>query len=179
MKFLLLFFSLQGCATSSAPLYVNKHTVPCSMPHAAPVVDPALLPFVKEFFFEARKRGATCFRTSSIEFRTQEQIQQDIKEPIGRTLGYCTESGLIALNKDAWDTNGALMNKAVLFHELGHCTLHLDHATENSTNIMTPFMLDEESLAENWALLMDKLFSNNLNLHGERSDVFFYRHTVQ
>jgi hypothetical protein len=179
MKLLFTLILMSGCATAAAPTYVNRHTVPCSIPRAAPDVDPALLPFVKEFFFEARKQGATCFRTSRIEFRTQEQINQDIKEPIGRTLGYCTESGLIALNKDAWDTNGLLMNKAVLFHELGHCTLHLDHATENSTNIMTAFMLDEETLAENWALLMDKLFSNNLGLHGDHSDVFFNRHTVQ
>ena len=44
--------------------------------------------------------------------------------------------------------------RALLYHELGHCVLGLDHTTQESKTMMSPTMHDDMYYEENWDILV-------------------------
>lgn len=51
--------------------------------------------------------------------------------------------------------------KLVIFHELGHCILKLDHTPENSLQIMQPTVInDEYYLKQHWKALVETLMTS-------------------
>lgn len=178
IKLLILGSLIAACSTVATCNYLVDKPVECTRTAGYMRVDPKVAGLVDEFMFLARQNGAECFWAQSISFDTSDNIQIAMGSPKKYILGYCSGFGNIVLNQEAWDQNSPIVNKALLFHEMGHCTFHLQHAAENSVNIMTPYILSEEVLTENWDLLMHKLFTKFLDQKGE-VHVFFNRHSVQ
>jgi hypothetical protein len=177
MRFLVIGFLLTACSTLQEPTPTAKAHRPvrtnCTKQDALKSWDPLLDTFIEDFFQDARHFGSTCFRARSVQFGTQESMP---KAEDGVIIGYCTDRGEIVLSEQVWKQYGLLFNKALLYHELGHCILQLDHAPEGTLNLMAPRMLVDYELAEHWAELKLKLFTGSLSLNEGDSDVVFDRH---
>ena len=139
-------------------------------------VQPELRPYVEEFKKEALSRGFEI---------PKERFYLDIKETNGMNrgnIGVCSFNRTVLdfFSSDGWDgghgtvivrpksyfvrppfvTNPEvweLAYKTVIFHELGHCLLFLDHAEQEEKSIMRPY---EEIIYPNeWNGLVDELFN--------------------
>lgn len=52
----------------------------------------------------------------------------------------------------------SLSMKGLVFHELGHCLLGQDHASQSSLDMMAPYMLREDEYGIFWKILVQGLF---------------------
>jgi hypothetical protein len=50
-----------------------------------------------------------------------------------------------------------MLNKAIMFHELGHCVLGLSHVEQSDKEIMSPFMMSSSYYEKNWTSLVRNL----------------------
>ena len=180
MNFIKLMSSLilAGCSTmATTPRVQGAKKVACQKELSFRSWDPRAEVFLEQFFQGARDAGTECYRASTISFAPSQEVQKVSPRPDFYILGYCTSDGHIVLNQDAWERESLIKNKAVLFHELGHCVLLLDHAPEDSINLMAPSIPGPLFLSENWQEMLRKLYQKSLSLGGP-SDVFFNRHTM-
>lgn len=105
-----------------------------------PVVDTPLQAYFERFIVEAAVRGLdVTYATSQVDATIS-----DIAEP--NVIGQCswnqTHKHSITLDENYWSKANDLQREFVVFHELGHCVLGLDHvdnsdANGNCTSIMT------------------------------------------
>lgn len=86
-------------------------------------VDPELKPYVDEFDQETSARSYVNM-----------VFEENVTGKTGKTVaGVCRYSGnifipnTVAINKGYWDTIPVPMRKSLVWHELGHCVLGLDH----------------------------------------------------
>lgn len=169
---------LLSCSTmATTPREHGARKVECKKELAFSSWDPRTEVFLEQFFQGARDAGTECYKASTISFASSKEVQKVAPRPDFYILGYCTSDGHIVLNQDAWDRESLIKNKAVLFHELGHCVFLLDHAPEDSINLMAPSIPGPLFLSENWQEMLRKLFQKSLSL-GATPDVFFNRHTM-
>jgi len=77
------------------------------------------------------------------------------------TVGICNtwyeDDLLIKSNIIVKDLKSPILNKALLYHELGHCVLELDHTSQESKTIMSPTMLNVSHYSNNWDKLVKDL----------------------
>lgn len=105
-------------------------------------------PEVNEFYAEAMKRR--CFVMNvDIYFA---RLESDI-------AGYCIPTFGILINENGWHSYEEYERKELIFHELGHCALGLQH-TENG--LMTPKMHTEQEIKKNWDAWLNLLFEDCL-----------------
>jgi hypothetical protein len=106
---------------------------------------------------------------SSIELKVGEL---DTSQP--NVIGLC-EIGIerkVTLRYDGFNVN-SLMFKALIWHELGHCLLDLDHTAENSpSHIMNTHLPNERELGKNWASYTEGLFNFDNRFHLADSTIF-------
>lgn len=179
MKWILtcLFFLL-SCATpvpEIVPIHQPSTSRTACTPAAVLKNEELLTAWTEDFFRDAEKYRATCHKVRSIQFLPQSEIPEKAKAGDGFVIGYCTGDGHIRLSRDIWETRSLLFNKALLYHELGHCSLGLDHAPEGKVNLMTPYLLEDSVLEEHWAELVEKLFTGSMQLVEGDSDVVLDR----
>jgi len=127
------------------------------------VVDTPLQAYFNRFIDEAAIRGLdVTYATSQVDATIS-----DIAEP--NVIGQCswnqTHQHSITLDKNYWSKANELQREFVVFHELGHCVLGLDHvdntdAYGNCTSIMTSGTGDCRVLYtnNNRSRLLDDLF---------------------
>lgn len=124
-------------------------------------VDELLLEKTKLFFQEAHERGTKCWRISSIEMKPDASIA----EAMGNynSVAYCEMNfKYIAVAEQYWSYMDDTSRMVLMFHELGHCALGLDHAPRGSINIMNPHVLPTDVADQNREILLEKLFSRSL-----------------
>jgi len=168
---------VSACSTmATTPRIQGAKKVVCQKEAAFSSWDPRAEAFLEQFFQGARDAGTECYKAGTISFAPSKEVQKVAPRPDFFILGYCTSDGHIVLNQDAWEHDSVIKNKAVLFHELGHCVLLLDHAPEDSINLMAPSIPGPLFLSENWQEMLRKLFQKSLSL-GEQN-VFLNRHTM-
>jgi hypothetical protein len=131
-----------------------------------PVVDSPLQAYFDRFIDEAAVRGLdVAYATSQVDATIS-----DIKEP--NVIGQCswsqTHQHSITLDENYWRKANDLQREFVVFHELGHCVLGLDHvdnsdANGNCTSIMTSGTSDCRVLYtnNNRVRLLDDLFETD------------------
>jgi len=83
-------------------------------------------------------------------------------------IGTCYKGGgivpTIVIEEDYWDNSTDLIREQLLFHELGHCVLDLDH--NNTLNNGVPISLMHESVInEYWYKLYHDDYLNELFVH--------------
>lgn len=81
--------------------------------------------FYKKFLIEAKKHG--------VEIKDKTEIIFVKQTPLADSIAVCTntfENGKILVLKEHWDTLGYFQKEILIFHELGHCVLHLPHNEE-------------------------------------------------
>ena len=104
----------------------------------------------QEWYNEANERGCLVFPTK-LYFA-------DLK---GEAVGYCVPRFGILIDIDSWNKFGPLQRKELVFHELGHCVLSLEHS---ELGLMAPNMHSEEELDMMWPKYLNLLFKGCLSL---------------
>jgi hypothetical protein len=69
--------------------------------------------------------------------------------------GYCVPSFGILLNENHWGKYGPYQRLELMYHELGHCALGLDH----SEGLMSPAIHSEKEVEANWSEWREELFT--------------------
>lgn len=98
-----------------------------------------------EFFEEAFKRKCFVLPVNAYFSRLEPEI-----------AGYCIPGFGILLNENRWPSMGVYQKKELMFHELAHCTMGLDHS---EPGLMAPVMHDEKELKSNWKNWVELLFA--------------------
>jgi hypothetical protein len=70
---------------------------------------------------------------------------------------YYEDGSLAKSNIIVKEMNNPIMAKALLYHELGHCILDLDHTSEESQTLMSPNMFSSKYYTNNWDRLVKDL----------------------
>ena len=96
------------------------------------------------FYRDAFQRG--CFvESESVYFA---RLEPSI-------AGYCVYGFGILLNEDNWNSYGPYQRLELMYHELGHCALNLDHS---EPGLMSPSIHREYEVRENWTEWKEDLF---------------------
>jgi len=109
-----------------------------------------------KFSVDAQKRKVKCFPVQAILF--SDKIEKDGKNTV---LGYCDFSYVIFINRDTWFFYSEHNRMMIMYHELGHCALGLDHYDEKD-DIMNTFLLSTRSGEEpkyKWNELVNNMFN--------------------
>jgi hypothetical protein len=136
-----------------------------------PVVDinPAFQGLVDEFVAESQHQSRPISITDLVIRFTNELT--------GETLGECfnyhgQQTNMILIDVQDWPNESDEYRRIVLFHELGHCILNLEHDQTGRvqggyctpTSIMWPYVINETNMyVENWGTYMVDLFAGTAN----------------
>ena len=98
---------------------------------------PTLQPYFDEFYHEAKDRNVDVASWSGAAFIV-DQISDgpDELNAVGGPWGLC-QTDHIEFKREAWNTLGEYGRRWLVFHELGHCILGLDHASSGYVNLTT------------------------------------------
>lgn len=149
--FSIVFVLMAACGQPPAPYFRPD-------PPSAPDADVAEL--VEEFYQDAEGHG--IYAVESITF------VDGFFERDKQILGTCSVSGnrrWVQLSRAWWDVMGEPQRRLLIYHELGHCALDLDHA-EGTVNgwpmIMSPYMSISKDPTPAWSSLVNQLFSRGV-----------------
>lgn len=165
---ILLCTLLTGCGQVEKPVSSRPPTVPVVNQTVPNVPDEtAIQLIVGEFYANAQTLGKkVAHDVKSISF--VESFEGRVN-----TVGLCTLYssngkiiyGEIHLLRKNWDEGSTQYRKTLLYHELGHCALRLEHSLPNSGAIMEPVVLAEEFAYVNWyGLVVEEFASSPLGL---------------
>jgi len=89
-----------------------------------------------------------------------------------RSVGICSSYGdeedlmyTTILISDSLKTS-PIQLRAVVYHELGHCVLRMEHSPQSPPTIMSPMMSSEIFYKRNWDRLVRNLFTGESIPHG-------------
>lgn len=144
---------LLGCAKEELPNeYTWKRTArSCSLGAIASSISPEVLPYVEEFVSDAGRYDANCFKVNTIKM---------VPTLTGGVVGYCRPRITVALSQEYWDKSTPTTRRTLVYHELGHCALNLDHGKDDDWNdIMNPYVLPDYLAENDWYDLVKRLFT--------------------
>ncbi len=143
----------------------GKKTVvntPTNSAKSYPLVDQQLWPFFEKFEAAAKQRGRT------INLATQ-QIKATIEPIPASNVGLCSRTNndrVIIIDQKFWTSRSLLSRELIVFHELGHCSLQLEHRNSQEGGICKSIMRSgHEGCLDNYtptsrAGYLDELFGN-------------------
>ena len=164
-------FLLVACGPGG-PLDVNKvHKVNPETPsvnQATPSLpeDRDLVMLTYEFYADAQALGRpTDRKVESISF-VDEFVDGGERYVIGRCNIWTYPDGAVAkktiqLLSSFWQKASPICKASLVYHELGHCALDLDHAGDDDKAIMRPTIFCGEYAEDNWLDLVKALFQAN------------------
>lgn len=154
--------SLFGCGAEQYQTSASKRgPAPCNFKASVSgPVDADLYAEVLDFFRDAKTHHANdCARINGI---TMANTVDDMGyEPGSLVIGVCMWPRQIKILRPYWYQASPTLRSALIYHELGHCLLNLDHSAPRNINIMAPVILPEEIFEDHWSALLDKLFARN------------------
>lgn len=144
---------LSGCSAGVTTVTYNRRVQhrPCTVNSISPRIDSEILPFVKEFVKDANAYDASCFGVKDVI------VLENVKDEIA---GYCIPHFVVVMSQSFWDSASTWEKRTLVYHELGHCALDLDHTDEEE--IMNPYVLNERTASTNWQSLVRKLFTKEV-----------------
>ncbi len=149
---------------------VNRQTP--SLPDNA---DVAMI--VMQFYGDAQALGKkTARNVKSISFVTKFADKEEGDSTVGECIVYSNEQGKVIykelqLLQPYWGEASWQTKETLLYHELGHCALNLDHVNQGSGAIMEPTVLFDSFASSNWPRLVKNEFaSSSLGLNLNDSD---------
>lgn len=88
-------------------------------------------------------------------------VDDGVERQCREAHAYCDRwTGIVYINPKFWNIANEWQRKLVLFHELGHCILNLDHPINpNEVTIMNSWLGTVQSDGSNWQQLLDELKS--------------------
>jgi len=164
MKNLILLsaLALGGCGPSETSDVSYNLTETCSEADVPFDTDPEFQGFVKGFYVDAMAHSEKfCIVLASVKFGTDAPLG---KADNGDIIGLCDDQHNVRIWRPWWNQASEIAKEAVIYHELGHCVLGLEHAKQDTLNFMTPEIPGDYDLLENWNLLVTKLFNKDMSL---------------
>lgn len=145
---------------------VTTTSSPQSKPfYGSPSVDASSIELkliVSEFYASADLLDKKVNKSlKSISF--VDSMDEDV---VGMCYFFVTSSGKefyreIKLLRSFWMTATAQSKRVLVYHELGHCALSLEHAPERSPKIMAPVVLSDKVSAPSWYSLVTDMFADS------------------
>lgn len=89
-------------------------------------VDNSLLPYYNMFMDDAVKREIKILPNVVIKF-------EKLKWPRIGQCNWYAETPIVSIDPDYWNKTSECRKKLIMYHELGHCMLFLDHDDNYST----------------------------------------------
>jgi len=99
-----------------------------------------------EFYKESVKRSCVVFPMPAYFAKIENNV-----------AGYCIPTFGILINEERWASMGPYQKKELIFHELGHCVLGLEH---KEPGLMAPVMHSEEEVKKNWDAWVNEFFKD-------------------
>ena len=125
---------------------------PCTVDNLVYMFNEKLRPQIESFSADALKRGVPCLRTRKAI------MEKKFPDGIGdNVIGYCQAPWTISVLKPYWDRASAADRMTLVYHELGHCSLGLDHYDEGQ-DIMNTYLLPGDIAEEKWDKLVNNMF---------------------
>lgn len=158
ISYIALTFSLLSCGAvgSLSEDYIPKNYT--DLPDLE--LDPILFQYVREFEKEAKSRGLDIsYRLDKLRQLTWDSLE---RPKVGTCTSHSNSIGTMVWTRVVVSpklTNNTYI-RAVMFHELGHCVLGLDHRGGEIASIMSPSLTNKTYYDNNWELLVDDLFCN-------------------
>ena len=144
------FFSLLLAMISVPARAEIGNPVPnCPMKALAYMHEITFTRYLEQFQRDARKYNVGCYRTYLMYFG--EGLADDV-------AGYCVPGDRIVINKKLWNTLSSMEKWFLIYHELGHCALNLDHLAPKDIAIMNPQLLPDDISRPHWEDMKKKLF---------------------
>lgn len=137
-------------------------------------VDRQLRQHVYDFVFTCDQQELTAARCHRNLARLDSVILVESISYSDQAVGVCTTIAngfrFIQIEIGSADINSLAM-KSLIFHELGHCLLDLEH-NNVIADIMYPMLVDPEKLPDKWHDIIDRLFKQEpgLYIHNGHSD---------
>lgn len=144
-------------ATQAEDVYLPVED--CPMRALARTHEMTFTGYLKQFQKMARVYDVGCYKTKQMYF--------DDKMPSDITVAYCVPGERVVVSRKKWETLEPIEKKVLIFHELGHCALNMDHTSKDSVDIMTPELLDPELASDNWGYLVGELFTRARGMQGK------------
>jgi hypothetical protein len=143
--------SALACKTEVIPRR-DQGPAPCTVDNMVYMFNEKLRPQIESFSADALKRGVPCLKT-------RKAIMEDkFPEGVGaNVIGYCQAPWTISFLKSYWDKASAADRMTLVYHELGHCALNLDHYDEGQ-DIMNTYLLPGDIAEEKWDKLVNNMF---------------------
>ena len=162
---LLLTVVLWGCGTDTVvrkkhgPVIKNTDAYApvdgCPVSALARIHDAKFVPYLARFRSDAKRNEVGCYRTAVMYF---DEVTLEPTEVEGRVLGFCQPSLRIVIDTPSWEDMSYTDRRTLIYHELGHCALGLEHTEETEEDIMNPYLLDVEVASRKWKELVTKMF---------------------
>ena len=158
-RFLLLISLLVGCGAEQACQSVGKvdRRIPlpprgdCTPKQISLRIHSKVEYAVELFSQDALHHQVPCYRTPLIGFLPK------MPDELGSgVIGYCSPGSEIRFLAPFWNEVSATTRLVLVYHELGHCALGLDH-TDGENDIMNTYLLDERTADSRWNELVTKM----------------------
>lgn len=121
--------------------------------------------YTYDFIADCKKYDKNCTDTESIPVYWRVPKNEN-------WIAYCMEIRWIIFNKKIalpvkhmaidpiwWNSATDISKKTLVYHELAHCILDLDHV-DNGYMIMAPSIPEPQYLSNNWDCLVEQMFKN-------------------
>jgi len=157
LKIVTLILLLNGCGTEPSDWVEAVNPSPEErVRFEQPVASIAQI--LNEFLFDCgTKWNADISNFSKLEFiRYSDPSTEEEPNRVGVCWTWTSGGILTKANIEVKNIQPAIKFKALLYHELGHCVLGLDHSPQDDQELMSPALLDSQYYIENW----DKLVQN-------------------
>jgi|GEM_PF-6305663 len=162
---LFLLLMLIGCGTVEPKTVETIKDVPIPFYIDKSKVDDKLLPYVMEFagYCEKFKTNTACTENFKkiLSIKTVSSFKE--KQVVGKCLVTTSGERWIEI-LDGWQDLDSLSMRAVVIHELGHCTLAAGKAEifphyDDEDDIMNSYLLPEKILFYTWPTLIKAMFT--------------------
>lgn len=147
--FLSLLLFTTSCAAGATS--VTRSPPPagvCTVANISSRMDDVIAPYVEEFSQDATSYNRTCTKVRDII------LSDNVKAGIA---GYCQSRFAVVLSRTFWATADEWERRTLVYHELGHCSLDLDHTDEETLAIMNPYILPGYLAKKHWPQLVQAL----------------------
>ena len=142
----------QGCQSSGR---IIRQAPPqfgdCLPEHISPRVHDKVKYAVELFSADATRHEVPCYRTPFIGFLPK--MPPDMEPNV---IGYCSPGSEVRFLTPFWEDSSATTRLTLVYHELGHCALGLDH-TDGEDDIMNTYLLSERVADKKWDELVHKM----------------------
>lgn len=140
-----------ACKTEVIPRR-DQGPAPCTVDNVVYQFNEKLRVQIESFSADALKREVPCLMTRRAIM--EEKFPDKMGENV---IGYCAAPWTISFLKSYWDNASAADRMTLVYHELGHCALNLDHY-DSKIDIMNTYLLSGDVADRKWDELVNNMF---------------------